>query len=90
MTCINKKCVECKKKINNKEKAAALLTYQGEKKLEGVYFHFNCYLKWLNRSVGIKAQKAVKKAFDKTIKSVPQLKNIMENMFNNGEENNIC
>lgn len=88
MTSVNKTCKECKKKINNQDKGVALLTFQGEKKIESMYFHFNCYLDWLNRCILAKADKRIKeasgKAFKKTMKKMPELRNIFEGMFKNG------
>ena len=54
---MKKICKRCGKEVSKKQKAVLLKTFQGEKTLEEFYFHFQCYLDWLNQSIEDKAKK---------------------------------
>jgi len=76
-------CKKCGLRITPEQKAVLLLTFQGERNLEKVYWHFQCYLDWVNESLESRAMKlyniSMKNAMDRFM---PMVKGIV----NNGQE----
>jgi len=64
---MNKVCIKCKKEILPYDKFATLITNEGKKVVETIYFHFKCYLEWLNESITNKAKKMVSSAAGKAM-----------------------
>ena len=76
-------CKRCNKKILIDEKGVCLHTFQGEKNLEKVYWHWQCYLDWRNESLENRA----KKIYANTMKSIlPGFKKMLGGIMNNNEE----
>ena len=83
----NKTCKECGKKIQREDRSVLLATFDNDKTIETVYFHFSCYLDWLNRSISIRADERIKKAAPIALKkalgqSPKMLGSILQNLFN--------
>lgn len=64
-------CMRCQKEIVKKDKAVSLKTFiEGVKDLEEVFFHYSCYLEWLNENIGKKAEGMFRQAIGVTQKVV--------------------
>ena len=75
-------CERCNKKILLKDKAVLLKTFIGEKDLENVYWHFQCYLDWRDESLNNRA----KKIYNDTMTAIiPKFKDMLGNLTNNEE-----
>lgn len=72
------KCKECGKKIQGK--GVLLLTFNNDKVLERVYFHFGCYLSWWDRCVKAKAEEIINEAAPRAYKKAL---NMLPKFFNN-------
>jgi len=80
-----KRCKRCGKKILIDEKGVCLHTFIGEKNLEKVYWHWQCYLDWRDESLENRA----KGIYNKTMEAcIPQLKGMIGGLMNNEEETN--
>jgi len=78
-------CKRCNKKILKIDKAVLLKTFIGEKDLENVYWHFQCYLDWRDENLESRA----KRIYADTMKAiVPQFKNMLSGIVPNEEETN--
>lgn len=62
-----KKCKSCGFKIHETDKAVMLMTFIGNKTMEKVFWHFTCYLKWLEESLDIKAKQLFNDTMRKTM-----------------------
>jgi len=77
-------CKRCNKKILVDEKGVCLNTFQGNKSLEKVYWHWQCYLDWRDESLEIRA----KKIYNTTMMAcIPNFKDMLNQMgrINNEE-----
>lgn len=78
------KCKYCNKGIKKGTKVAGLYTYNDFPKVsDETYFHFNCFLKWLNTSIENKAKKIYSQTMTKII---PQARGMIDKILNNNEE----
>jgi hypothetical protein len=78
-----KRCKRCGKKILIDEKAVLLKTFIGEKNLEQVFWHFQCYLDWRDESLENRA----KKIYNNTMKAIiPQFKGMLNRIGIDNEE----
>ena len=78
-------CKRCNKIINKKDKSVLLKTFEGKNTLEEIYFHWKCYLDWINESIENKAKKIYSKTIEKII---PHAKTMVDKMLFNNEETN--
>jgi hypothetical protein len=65
-----KKCKRCGEIVTLDDKGVMLMTFQGNENLEKVYWHWKCYLDWLNESIGNKAAELVSKNIQPLIQSI--------------------
>lgn len=70
MTSSKKTCKVCRKKIKNDDKWVSLMTHEGEKCLEKVFFHFGCFLNWFNDRVNKHADMKITKSAPIALKKV--------------------
>lgn len=87
----NKTCKECRKKIQRGDKSVLLATFDYGKVIETIYFHFKCYLAWLNRSIAAHAEKAIRRSAPIALKealdqSPKMLNGILQNLFNPNDQ----
>lgn len=76
-------CKKCGKKVLYEHKAVLLMTFQGYKNLEKVYWHFQCYLDWINEELESRAMKLYSNSMKGAMeKFIPML----NNTINNGQE----
>lgn len=59
------------------EKAVMLMTFQGNKTLEKVYWHWQCYLDWRDESLENRAKKIYN---DTMMAIVPKFKDMLGNL----------
>ena len=65
-----KNCKRCNKKILPEDKAVMLMTFTGEKSLEKVYWHWQCYIDWINESIKNKSVKQMQEAMGPTLQKL--------------------
>ena len=68
-------CKKCGEKITPEQKGTLLLTFKGEENLEKVYFHFDCFLKWRDKSLDIRAKRMFNDSMQETMKMFKGLNN---------------
>jgi hypothetical protein len=79
-------CKRCGKKIIEDEKAVMLMTFIGNKNLEKVYWHWQCYLDWRNESLENRAKELYYNSMQGALKQLPGFLNKIG--LNNGQEEN--
>jgi hypothetical protein len=80
-----KRCKRCGKKILIDEKAVELKTFIGNKNLENLFWHWQCYLDWRDESLTIRA----KKIYADTMKAcIPKFKWMLKGLGINEETTN--
>jgi len=82
-------CKRCKKRITEEEKGVMLMTFIGNKNLEKIYYHWQCYLDWINESLENRAIEIYSKSMKGALNKLPKF---LESMGLNNEENKdkIC
>ena len=79
----NKICKKCNKEISKNEKGVTWITFKGNKKLEVIHWHFQCFLDWKNKSIENKAKVLYSATMEKVI---PQAKGMINKILNIEEE----
>jgi hypothetical protein len=64
-------CKRCKKPILIDEKGVMLMTFKGNTNLEKLYYHWQCYLDWINEELEIRAKRLYGDAMQGALKQLP-------------------
>lgn len=79
---MKKICKRCDKQIKKNEKGVTWITFEGEKELEKIHWHWQCFLDWRNESIENRA----KKIYADTMKKImPMAKQMVGNVLNEEE-----
>ena len=66
-------CDRCKKKIGLDEKGVMLMTFLGNENLEKVYWHFDCYIEWRDKSIELRARSLINQSVKVALPNVVNL-----------------
>lgn len=75
----DKICKKCHKIIKKNEKGVTWITFEDEKELEVVHWHWQCFIYWKNESLETRAMKLYNASMGKSM-------NILKGIMNNGKE----
>lgn len=76
-------CKRCKKRILPSQKAVMLMTFEGIKNIEKVYWHFQCYLDWRNECLESRAIKLYQQSLSNAL---PEFKSVINNLVESYDE----
>lgn len=71
-------CDRCAKKILPDQKGVCLHTFKGEQSLEKVFWHYNCYLDWINERLEHRATELYNRSLQA---AMPQLSSMMKKIL---------
>ena len=83
----NKICKKCNRIIKKNEKGVTWITFQGDKELEKIHFHWTCFIEWRDESIENRAKKIYSETMGKVL---PQAKGIINKILYNETPNKIC
>ena len=75
-------CQKCQKKINSEEKGVTWITFEGDKELEVIHWHWKCFEEWKNESIENKAKKVYAESMKKIL---PGFAGNIEGMIENAQ-----
>jgi hypothetical protein len=74
-------CKRCGKKIMITDKAVMLMTFQGDKTQEKVFWHWQCYLDWRDESISHRAMITYKETLQKIMPQTKEFINHARQQF---------
>ena len=77
-------CDRCQNKITQEQKGVMLMTFKGNENQEKVYWHFDCYTEWINKSVSARAEAILN---DSMKKAFPGINNILQQITDGTKSN---